>query len=672
MRSAAPWSAGSCLERDRVLRVPEVRGSAAITPRTVLVGIVLVVVVSCASCFARYICNTSTAAGDYFPLSVAFPFLLILAVINPALHYVGRVFRGRRWAFTDQQIMVIVVMLLVGSTVPTFGLIGTWLPTITGLAWCSSAETPWLTTLLPHVNRYLMPSSIDSIRGFYLGSTEGIPWAAWVTPIIVWSGFFFAFYAFCTALVSVLTRQWIDEERISFPIAQMAVEMVRGIEGGSAIPQVFRSRLFWIGALFPAVAVSTEIIHFFFPGFAPLSLRWNIQTVVGGPVIELRFIWVIIGFTFLAKREIQFSIWFFHLLVILQLVILARLGISERVIAYHSLDPIAGWESFGAFMVYVFVALYLSRRLLARAFLKAFGRKVDLDDSGQFLPTRAAVFTMLVSFLYIVLWLRWAGMSWGVELVFLPVMLLIFVGVTRAVLETGLVWFRGPSIAQVVTTHLMGAQHMTASSVSALVMSYSIHSDIKASFMPAAAHGTYMARDRKVPMRPLAILVGVSLLVAIVSSLAYTLYLGYTYGMAGAGSWSFTGAPRHHWYLMDQFVRIKEGMPGYGPSVSAYAYTLVGVGIAIGLYLLRFRFPWWPLHPIGLAFAYTLPVRVTFLSIFIAWLVKTVILRLGGIKLYNEAKNVFLGLIFGHVIGAGVGLVIDLWMFRPGHIIYGW
>jgi len=646
----------------------------AITLLTVLVGLVLIVVANLASCYSHYICGSSYIAADYFPLSVAFPFFFLLGGANLAVHFLGRAVGRKTWGFNSRQIIVIVIMLLIGSTVPTYGLIGAIVPAMTGLVWFSSAETPWLTTLLPHVNQHLMPSSIEAIRSFYLGSSSGIPWGDWIVPIIAWSGFLFAFYIFCLALVSIFTRQWMDEERLRFPIAQMAVEIAKPASEGSRVPALFTNKLFWIGVLVPTITVGTEIIHFYYPGFSPLKLNKSIETVIGGPHIYVRVIWVIVGLTFLAQREIQFSIWFFHYLMIAQLVILAKLGISGRLIAYHSKSPIAGWQSFGALVVYVCVTLFLARRLLAKVFLKAFGKKVDLDDSDQFLSSRVAVFAFLFSLAYMAVWLHWAGMDWKIEIVFIPLMLLIFIGITRAVLESGLIWLRGPTIAQVPTAYLLGAKHLSVGSLGAMSYAFGIHSDIKAFLMPAAAHSAYMGRQKRIPMRPLVIIIGLSLIVAILVSFTYTLHLGYSQGMANARGWIFAGAGRQPWLLMEKFMNVKEGAPAFGPDRAAWTCVLIGVAAASLLYLLRFRLPWWPLHPIGLAFAFILPIQITAMSVFVAWLAKTVILKLGGVKLYDKAKSFFMGLVFGHVMAAGIALIIDFASYpaRPGHFIYGW
>ncbi len=47
------------------------------------------------------------------------------------------------------------------------------------------------------------------------------------------------------------------------------------------------------------------------------------------------------------------------------------------------------------------------------------------------------------------------------------------------------------------------------------------------------------------------------------------------------------------------------------------------------------------------------------LAVFIAWIVKGVILKYGGITLFNRLKPFFLGLILGEAVVAGVWVIID-------------
>ena len=64
-------------------------------------------------------------------------------------------------------------------------------------------------------------------------------------------------------------------------------------------------------------------------------------------------------------------------------------------------------------------------------------------------------------------------------------------------------------------------------------------------------------------------------------------------------------------------------------------------------------------------------VRWTVLSLFVAWMVKSVIIRLGGLALFERAKPLFVGMVVGHFMAAGFLFVIDaIWFEGQGHSLY--
>jgi hypothetical protein len=77
---------------------------------------------------------------------------------------------------------------------------------------------------------------------------------------------------------------------------------------------------------------------------------------------------------------------------------------------------------------------------------------------------------------------------------------------------------------------------------------------------------------------------------------------------------------------------------------------LGGATLALACYTLCQFFPLWPLHPIGLLGMGTWCVNVVWPSIFMGWLLKTLIIRYGGARLYSRAKNMFMGLVVGEVM----------------------
>ena len=85
------------------------------------------------------------------------------------------------------------------------------------------------------------------------------------------------------------------------------------------------------------------------------------------------------------------------------------------------------------------------------------------------------------------------------------------------------------------------------------------------------------------------------------------------------------------------------------------------------LTLARHRFVWWPVHPLGFATGTFYVMKFVWFSVFVAWLVKTIILKYGGASLYRRARPFFLGLILGQISVAGLWLVIDYFTGMVGN-----
>ena len=95
-----------------------------------------------------------------------------------------------------------------------------------------------------------------------------------------------------------------------------------------------------------------------------------------------------------------------------------------------------------------------------------------------------------------------------------------------------------------------------------------------------------------------------------------------------------------------------KGTWAFGTSPARYQELIVGIIVAVAVTVLRFKFLWFPVDPIGLIIGahanWTLMFWFTGLLAFVA---KYVVLRIGGTKLYEEKGiPIALGLIIGHAL----------------------
>jgi len=100
-------------------------------------------------------------------------------------------------------------------------------------------------------------------------------------------------------------------------------------------------------------------------------------------------------------------------------------------------------------------------------------------------------------------------------------------------------------------------------------------------------------------------------------------------------------------------------------------FLSVGVILTSVMLVCRLRFIWWPFHPL----AYPLSANGNFAKlwfpVFLAWFIKLLLLRHGGVRAYRQALPVFFGVMLGEflmgTIWAVIGLILGQQMYSFKH-----
>jgi len=95
------------------------------------------------------------------------------------------------------------------------------------------------------------------------------------------------------------------------------------------------------------------------------------------------------------------------------------------------------------------------------------------------------------------------------------------------------------------------------------------------------------------------------------------------------------------------------------PNLMSIVFVLVGMAITVGLSIARVQFTWWPFHPLGYAMGPSWPLIQLWSSVLLGWLMKVVLMRYGSGKTYRRARPLFLGLVVGEFLIAGVWVVVS-------------
>ena len=126
--------------------------------------------------------------------------------------------------------------------------------------------------------------------------------------------------------------------------------------------------------------------------------------------------------------------------------------------------------------------------------------------------------------------------------------------------------------------------------------------------------------------------------------------------------------------LCDYFEKAKPFCLGQSPfDINRIIFFSIGAGLFGLLTFLRYRFSWWPIHPIGLTISAADNNKSLVMPVFIVWVAKSILLRLGGVNLYQKAKPLFMGLMTGYTVGIVWSFAVDaLWFSGQGHLVHWW
>jgi hypothetical protein len=644
--------------------------------RSLILGLTLVVALAVGGPYTRNILGSSLFDGEYLPFGVVWPVAMMVMLLHPLLRRFAE-----RWNLTEADVAIVFIMGITATTVTSDGLTAFLLSNIGAPYYGATQENRWLDYFGPHLHAWIVPIDRgNSVTWLFAGKPESapIPWDAWFVPLFWWLSLFGATFWVCTCVVVLLRKQWVEHERLVFPLMEVPLELARGIHR----PPFWKKLLFWWGAIPTCFVVLWNMIRFFEPGWPEIANTFgNLEFGPAYPAIRLHFWYPIIGFAYFVNLDVLASVWFFHLLTTVETGIMNRFGYSTGTSdIYCSASHAVGWQGFGALVMLVLMGLYMARGHLWRAYLTARegtapGRRGasrlpedgrDTDDRDELFSYRTAILGAILGIVYLAAWLWRSGMDPEVVAVFLVGTWMIYVGLTRIVIQTGLVFVRAPMTAQSFTTSMLGPANMSASSLTAVAVSFSwVHTVFF--FMPAMAHAAKLHHDLKLNRKHVVAAVALALAVAVPVSIYVTLLWGYGIGGDNFKGWAFGGGKLRHYDSIVAKMTSPTGMDS-----PAVWQLLIGAAAMWLLMALTHRVPGWPIHPIGLTIGYTHPTAMIAFSVFIAWAAKALLIRLGGGERYERTKPLFLGLIIGYFTGLAVAFFVDLFYFGPGngHGIY--
>ncbi len=651
-------------------------GSAALSTgdafpfRAFAVGTALCLVIGMGCPYVLHKMRGSYMALDFGTPAAIFLFFLLVFVVNGVLRWFGVALRAG-------ELLVVYIMMIVATTIPTMGLTASFIPDIAA-EYYASTENRWDELIVPYLPEWVRPTERRAIQWLFEGVPRGeaIPWAAWVAPIGLWLTFLGALYLVMVATMVMVRRQWVDRERLVYPLVQLPLEMVKGeATPGFSIP-FLRSGWMWAGLAIPLFVVSMNGLNFYNPAIPRIDQGTSLEILGGAGRLKFHISFPMLGFAYMLRLDMALSLWFFSLVTQFERAAFKRFGFAGFVSAENFVRHLDGYsangggplvchQSLGALLTLVVFGLWVSRRHLADVVGKACGWRKDVDDSREIMSYRFAFWGTLVAVAYMILWLNHTGMPLGTAAVMVLLSLAIFYGITRIVAGGGLAATRAPVIPSTAILSVTGSESVSPATMVAFGLTYVWMADVRTFVMASAANGLKIASGLAGRRRRLLWGIAIAVLTAALGSIYVTMAIAYDIGGANANPWFFRGGPQYPYNFLTSVMLNRSG-----PDSDAMIFAGLGAAAMTGLTVLHLRFPWWPLHPMGFPLSTIMLTDHIWFSVLLAWLVKRLVLAYGGPRVYRKTRLFFLGLILGQFVACGLWIVVDLCTGRVGNNLY--
>ena len=640
------------------------RNRHSVKPHILLIGLALVA-------FNSYWCLMGTEVWHSTQLTIASLFfnavftLLVLVLLNLLLtRFLPRM------SMSQADLQTIYVMVVMLTTISGHTMMGYLIPVLAHAFQFASPENEWIPLFGHHIPTWIAVKDARILEGFYDGDSTLYTSAtlnAWIPPVLAWSGFVIALWLTLLSVTVFLRKQWTENERLNYPIVQLPLALT------SNPKRFFSSPWMWLGFALAGGAELLNGLNYLFPDIPSLPLKGKtIGQFSSKPwsamgAIRISFYPFSIGLMFFTPLDLSFSCWFFWLLSRVQLIVTDALGARN---IYHLEQQTGAWIAFGC------IPLWIGRRHYGRILRKVLGiqrarspksEAVSVpDDSDEPMRYRTAAGLFTVGMLFLFFFCYQMGMTfWAIGLFFLLYFPLV-IGITRIRAEIGpplhQLIFVDPGRTMVLA---FGTRRLGAANLTGLTFLYPFVRCFRAHPTPSELEAFRLAERTRIGYRQL--LIGMILAIVFGILITFWAYLHVLYDM-GAGSKARGWIVYMGWETFNRLqtwlVSPREtSVPELGVIGSSFLFTIF-------LMVMKMRFLWWPLHPGGYVLVSGTGMGGLWFPIFLSWLAKAIVLKIGGVRLYRQAVPFFLGLILGDYTLGCVWSLIGLVLQMPTYIVW--
>jgi hypothetical protein len=660
--AAAPAPTGAAEPRLHAEEREHDVAEKAVTLRAVLIGIVCAMFFCAVTPYNDFKIAATYIAGTQFPIGALFVLLFLVGVVNVAL---------RKWApgkaFRRGELLTVWTLILVASGLPSSGMMRYFLPAIVYPHYASDDKNNWQQKVWADAPDWLKMHDKEAADAFFKGYPRGqerIPWEAWAQPLFFWGILAVLFLIATFSVASLLRRQWVENEKFSFPLVTLPVLLAEEPEPGRLVNHLLRVPLLWVGFGVVTVLHTVRGLHMLYPSIPDITMTFNLMEYLKvrpfsdiGP-IDARIYPLVIGLSYLLPAEVCFSLWFFHLFYKAEIL----LGVTQNwdmpgPVGGYSYKQFHGLQAFGGGVALLAWTCWTARQHLRDVWEKATGgpRAREIDDSREMMSYRGTVLGLVISYGGIALWMWAAQVPVLMILLTLVMLTLALVVISWVVCQAGMLFMAQPyGSTDIFATTFGTAPFKIAPWYTMTRFENMFLYDTREMLAPSVLMGAKTAESAHFSARALfkvmCLTVGLGLVVSCVASLWLPYYNGG--GNSLSNPFTYNTAPNRPLSFLGGAASVP-----YKGSWTNWGHILGGLGGVLGLLVLRAQYNA-GIHPIGFLCASVYSMHMLWFSIFIGWVFKSLIQRYGGMKGYTGFLPLFLGFILADVVNAVFWIIL--------------
>ena len=631
------------------------------TPRAVIIALLLSVV----SIFWIHQASLTQVPGNVYapvyllsipPVPAVFCLILLVALVPISA-------RIARRKLATSELITVFMFLVIAIPPVTFGVIEMLIPWMTNLTYFHTPQDNFneITETLP---QWFYPHDDGVIRQMYEGSDDGtIPWKPWLYPLAMWTIFMSLIFFTGMCLVSLFRKQWVERERLRYPLLFIPISIVEKEAPGSKT-SFFRNPLVWIAFALVAAHHLLNVLHSYNPAVMALTDRYGFGSIfTERPWTAFRGLSFfhrpqMIGLAYFVSLDILFSGWFFHLL---QPTIVAITDI-------FGLQAIPGFpfqqeQGAGGYFAMFFILFWVGRGHLAEVVRKAVQGDRSVDDSQEPMSYRWAFFGSIFGFVAIIVWTYTMGMKLPYATAFFALFLGFGVVYSRVRAETGIpsMWAFPFNQHHQAIINAVGYRTLVDGKDLTNLSLLGAFAWLDRGYFTAQfgyqAENEALADRAGMKSRALPAMMMLAFVVGCIA--AYFFILRDYYGL---GALVLHGGTTRGGYniiaSMNQWNAISAGITAPGPGNMPRVWALLtGSLVTIGLVASRQMWMRSPFHPLG----YIATVNHGYAlwgPFLLTWTLKSIIHRLGGARLFRQLMPFFLGLAMADLLIGGLSWLV--------------